>query len=199
MGINLGPVKPYVKSVADQLAALFHITNAGGWRPTDQFPDHPSGHAVDFMVNNLGTGGDARTNPVAKSTGDALADYITQNAKALGVKYIIWNGRSWNTQRGTWEKYSSTSNMHYDHVHVTWNDAPGSTIGSIPQLQTVGYGNVGLPGIDLTKVFDKVNSTAITMSVALLGLGLVGAGIWLAVSPKVTKAVNSATKTIPGL
>lgn len=196
MAINLGPVKPYVKTVADQLAALFHITNAGGWRATDQFPDHPSGHAVDFMVDNLGKGGDARTNPVAKSTGDALAEYITQNAEALGVKYIIWNGRSWNAQRGTWEKYKATDNMHYDHVHVTWNDVPGTAIGNIPQLQNVGN---GLTGVDLTKVFDKVNSTAITMSVALLGLGLVGAGIWLAVSPKVAKTVNSAVKTIPGL
>lgn len=186
MAINLGPVKPYVKQAADMLAAMFGITNAGGWRAHDQFPDHPSGHAVDFMVDNLGQGGDARTNPVAKKTGDDLSAYIIANANALGVKYIIWNGRSWNTKRDTWEKYKSTSDMHYDHVHVTWNDTPGT--GNLSPVTTP----VGLSsGVDLTKVFGKVNDTAVTVSVALLGLGLVGAGIWMAVSPKVSKAVNS--------
>ncbi len=181
MAINLGPVKPYVRQDAELLANMFAIRDAGGWRASDPFPDHPSGHAVDFMI------------PASeKAKGDALVAYIIANAKALGVKYLIWYRQSWNAKTGKWSKYTSTDNPHTDHVHVTWNDAAGT--GDFTSV-SASLANTSLPKPDLKAMFSKINDGAITLGVALLGLGLVGAGIYLTVSPKVAKAVNS----LPGI
>lgn len=125
----LGPVKPHVKAAADAIIAQFGIKTVYGWRPADPFPDHPSGLAVDFMINNLSNG---------KAVGDALADYVIKNGVALGVKYLIWYKRSYNIQRGTWEKYTSTTNPHTDHVHVTWNPKPGTGVSTDPATTPVG-------------------------------------------------------------
>jgi hypothetical protein len=113
----LGPVKPHVKAAADAIAAQFGVKTMYGWRPVDPFPDHPSGLAVDFMVSNL---------PNGKAIGDGIANYVIQNGKALGVKYLIWYRRSYNISRGTWEPYNSSPNPHTDHVHVTWNASAGT-------------------------------------------------------------------------
>lgn len=116
----LGPVKSYVKAAADAIQAQFGIKTVYGWRPADPFPDHPSGHAVDFMINDI---------PNGKATGDALAEYAIRNAKALGIKYLIWYRRSYNVARGTWQPYNQPGQPpHTDHVHITWNDVPGSGV-----------------------------------------------------------------------
>lgn len=113
----LGPVKPYVKAAADALASQFGIKTMYGWRPADPFPDHPSGHAVDFMISDLSNG---------KATGDALAEYAFQNAKALGIKYIIWYRRV-AYPPADWHPYTQAGQPpHTDHVHITWNDQPGN-------------------------------------------------------------------------
>lgn len=122
---NLGPVKPWVEAAAYWLGGRHNIKTIGGWRPSDPFPDHPSGHALDFMITS-------------KSQGDALAQDAINNAGALGVKYIIWNHNVWNPQQG-WHPYTSTSNPHTDHVHITFNDQPGTGVpgGAVPVDQPV--------------------------------------------------------------
>lgn len=150
MAIGLGPVKDYVKASADALISKFGIKSAGGWRKSDPFPDHPSGHAVDFMINDL---------PNGHAVGDALAAYIIQNAKALGVKYIIWNRRSWNPERGTWANYTG-SNPHTDHVHVTWKDAPGSgTLTDGGGISTIGLTTTGLDNTPLGPLADAIRTS----------------------------------------
>ena len=109
---NLGPVKPWVESAAYFLGPRHGIKVIGGWRRTDPFPDHPSGHALDFMIPNL-------------AVGQSLAQDAINNAGPLGVKYIIFNHRVWNPRQG-WHPYTSTSNPHTDHVHITFNDQPGT-------------------------------------------------------------------------
>lgn len=104
---DLGPVKPHVESAAYEIGPMFGISSIGGWRASDPFPDHPSGLALDFMTSD-------------RATGDALSAYVIANARRLRVKYIIWNHRTWNVTRGTWAPYTSTSNPHTDHVHVTF-------------------------------------------------------------------------------
>lgn len=114
----LGPVKPHVKAAADAIIAQFGIKTVYGWRPADPFPDHPSGLAVDFMINDI---------PNGKAVGDALADYVIKNGVALNVKYLIWYRRSYNIQRGSWQPYNQPGQPpHTDHVHVTWNPDNGS-------------------------------------------------------------------------
>lgn len=141
----LGPVKPHVKAAADAIAAQFGIKTMYGWRPADPFPDHPSGLAVDFMINDL---------PNGKAVGDALANYVIQNATALNVKYLIWYRRSWNATRKTWEPYNQPGQPpHTDHVHVTWNAVGGSDISN---LIPVSSGSDSLS--QLTDVFGQVSN-----------------------------------------
>lgn len=113
---NLGPVKSWVEQAAYKVGPMFGVKTILGWRKTDPFPDHPSGHALDFMITS-------------KSQGQQIADYLTANASALGVKYVIWNRQVWEASGRPvvgWHAYTSTSNPHTDHVHVTFNDQPGN-------------------------------------------------------------------------
>ncbi len=106
---KLGPVLTHVATLANEIGGMFKLKTIGGWRATDPFPDHPSGRAVDLMINNI---------PNGKATGQAIADYLVANDKKYRVDYIIWNERSWNSRRRTWQIYGGT-NPHTDHVHVT--------------------------------------------------------------------------------
>lgn len=117
---TLGPVKSWVYNAAYIIGPMFGIKTIYGWRKTDPFPDHPSGHALDFMTPN-------------KATGDALAAYVIQNHVALGVKYLIWYRQYWSPSTG-WEPYTQPGQgPHTDHVHVTFLDTPGSaTAGGTP-------------------------------------------------------------------
>ena len=82
----------------------------------DAFPDHPSGHAADFMVG---------TSPSGRTKGDRLAAYVQKHHKELGVDYVIWYQRIWSPARNGegWrpmdDRGSPTAN-HMDHVHITF-------------------------------------------------------------------------------
>lgn len=79
--------------------------------------DHPSGHALDFMVG--------------RATGDALADYVLAHQDDLGVSYVIWrqrinHGDGWVAMD---DRGGATAN-HYDHVHLSFSRRdPGRTPG----------------------------------------------------------------------
>lgn len=133
--LKLGAVKDYVQGYADQLATMFGIKSAGGYREHDDFSDHPSGHAVDFMITDIGKGGKANVNPDGKSVGDRLSSYAVANYKALGIKYVIWNHNVWTAAKG-WHPYTQAGQgPHDDHVHITWNDSPGTS----PPLNAADY------------------------------------------------------------
>ena len=114
---TLGPVKPWVEQAAYFLGPMFGIKTIGGWRQSDPISqDHPSGHALDYMVPD-------------KATGDALANYSVAHYQELGIKYIVWNRQIWTPQKG-WHEYTVSPgkpyNPHTDHVHETYNDTPGT-------------------------------------------------------------------------
>ena len=98
------------------------IEVVGGYRPTDPYPDHPSGRAVDVMMPDGG-----RT-PQDVALGDAIAQYFMTNADRYGVRYMIWRQRIWWRDRDPvapvdqWrmmgDRGDPTSN-HEDHVHIT--------------------------------------------------------------------------------
>lgn len=129
---NVGPVKPWVQAAADFLGSMFNVKTIGGWRKTDPFPDHPSGHALDFMVDI--------------PTGNALAEYAIANYQTLGIKYIIHDHRVWNPKQG-WHPYTSTTNPHTDHVHITFNDTPSAAF-----MNGTALGGALGSGVGLTDV-----------------------------------------------
>jgi hypothetical protein len=87
----------------------------GDWRPSDPYPDHPSGRAVDAMIP-----GDYRS-AAGIASGDKLAEWINSNAQAFGLQYTIWRqryrpaGKDWQPMAG---RGSDTAD-HRDHVHAT--------------------------------------------------------------------------------
>lgn len=105
------------------------IHDVGGWRPTDNVSqDHPTGHAVDIMVDDDGT---AATGD-REALGTAIAEFVRANAAGLGVNYIIWDNRIWSAGRAAsgWQPYCdaghcpygpspSPTALHEDHVHVS--------------------------------------------------------------------------------
>ena len=76
-------------------------------------PDHsPSQErAADFMVYE------------DKAKGDAVAQYVIDNASRFRVEYLIWQQQIYIISNGYWEpmedRGSPTAN-HMDHVHVAW-------------------------------------------------------------------------------
>jgi hypothetical protein len=136
--LNTSHLKPWVILGATEIIQKFGVRTTYAWRPVDPFPDHPSGLAVDFMISDL---------PNGHAVGQQIADYVAANGGRLGVKYLIWNRRSFNVKRGTWEPYTSTTNPHTDHVHVTWN-SDGLVGISIPVANTTDTAAVSNPLLD---------------------------------------------------
>ncbi|MBO0827273.1 MAG: hypothetical protein J2P24_05775, partial [Streptosporangiales bacterium] len=118
-----GKITPRMKALLDALQhAPSKPASIGCWRPADQFPDHPSGHACDLMFTPANT-------PKNIDAGWAMANWLVANQKVLGVKYVIWQGRIWTSYKEPehWRPYtvngcpdpSQVTVCHYDHVHVT--------------------------------------------------------------------------------
>ncbi|MGW6929725.1 hypothetical protein ACWGE0_06615 [Lentzea sp. NPDC054927] len=104
---TLDGVKPHVAQVGHHIAGKFGVEDIGGAAGRGGSGDHPSGLALDFMVNT--------------ATGNALADYVLANRKAFGVTYVIWRQR-YNDGSGftPMEDRGSPTANHMDHVHVSF-------------------------------------------------------------------------------
>lgn len=105
-----GTVTP-VAQVGNHILTKFDVDSVGGRASRGGDSDHPSGLALDFMVD--------------PETGDALADYVLANQSDFGVTYLIWqqqynDGSGWSTME---DRGSPTAN-HMDHVHVSFSGAP---------------------------------------------------------------------------
>jgi hypothetical protein len=99
---------PQVAQVGNYVKGLFPVNSVLGRGPRTGTSDHPSGLALDFMVDT--------------PTGNALADFVLANRARLGVKYVIWrqrynDGTGWSMME---DRGGVTAN-HYDHVHVSFN------------------------------------------------------------------------------
>lgn len=103
------------------------IHTFGGLRP-DPLPDHPSGRAVDIMIPD-------HQSPAGVNLGAAIAAWLKNHAKQLGIQYVIWQQRIWNIERDaegwrTMADRGSDSANHLDHVHVTtYGTAAGTDTG----------------------------------------------------------------------
>lgn len=150
---NLGPVREVTARAVAVLAPQFQIETVGGHRPSDPFPDHPSGLAADFMVPITGEG---------RATGERLAQYLTENAAAFKVEYILWQQHSWYPDRG-WrpmeDRGSPTAN-HADHVHVTFAGTKSS--GALPAasacIASEGGAQIGGSGSRVTPAEGPITS-----------------------------------------
>ncbi|MBC3193332.1 hypothetical protein H7X46_19920 [Pseudonocardia sp. C8] len=97
-----------VAEAGEKLRCMFGVDTVLGIGSRGGTSDHPSGKALDFMVDS--------------ATGDRLAEYALAHADELDIKYVIWEQRI-NTGDG-WEmqedRGGATAN-HMDHVHISFN------------------------------------------------------------------------------
>jgi hypothetical protein len=107
---------PNAKRLYGLVERIFDVHSIGGWRPYGSVPgsDHPYGRAIDVMTWSN------------RALGWRIANWAVANAGALGVKYVIFNGRIWTRSRG-WHAYRHPSDpcncnptlRHDDHVHIS--------------------------------------------------------------------------------
>jgi len=109
---QLGAVRPHVRSAAQFLGCRFGEPTILGVAGRGGASDHPSGKALDFMVD--------------RATGNAIANCALRDQEALGVSYVIWRqrinfGEGWKPMA---DRGGVTAN-HFDHVHVSFNSSAG--------------------------------------------------------------------------
>ncbi|MGQ7398569.1 LysM peptidoglycan-binding domain-containing protein [Streptococcus suis] len=110
-------LQPQVAAFRAEVANAFGITSFSGYRAGDS-GDHGKGLAIDFMV------------PQSSALGDQVAEYAIANMGAKNISYIIWKQRFYAPYASiygpayTWNLMpdrGSTTENHYDHVHVSFN------------------------------------------------------------------------------
>lgn len=106
-----GRTKPHVASAAEEIRDKFAIFNIGGYRSGPDAQDHGLGLAIDVMTT---------------IKGNAVSAWAIANAERLGITYIIWSRRIWDSRNGRgWEPYHGSS-PHTDHVHISFHPTPGT-------------------------------------------------------------------------
>lgn len=144
--------------VARAIAQKFpDIKTIGGWRPSDPFPDHPSGRAVDIMIPNYESEG-------GKKLGDAIRDYLYANRADFHIEYMIWRQEYIPSEGSSniMENLGSPTQNHFDHVHVTTVGGgmpqPGQEYAAAPEEgsqrpnQGAGCGLSGVGDVHLNSV-----------------------------------------------
>ncbi len=97
-------VRPVVAEVTEAFGVSTVLTRPGH-SPTQEL-------AADFMVYS------------DSAKGDAVAQYVIDNAARFGVEYVIWEQRIFLIGGSGWtamEDRGSITANHYDHVHVSFN------------------------------------------------------------------------------
>lgn len=134
---KLPKVNPTAKKMGNLLGNKYQIKTIGGWRASATDPKgHPSGNALDFMIDDIKDG---------SSVGDRLAADAVSNAKDYSVEYVIWEQKlyasytKWKPRKMS-DRGSKTEN-HFDHVHINFKPG-GKTPDSIGNDDGAGGGSV---------------------------------------------------------
>lgn len=86
--VGMAGVVPNARALAAYIIATYPgVRSIGGVR-ADPIPDHPSGHAIDIMVDDM-------------ALGDVILADIHSQAARFGVDYTLWRVAA-----------------HFDHIHV---------------------------------------------------------------------------------
>ncbi len=157
---GLGNVTPATRQKAAEILAA--ATSAGhkvsivwGFNPASR-PEHSSGRALDFMVDD-------------KAAGDWIADYVWRHRTRLGLRHVIWwqRIRSTVTAPGVWRTMSdrgSVTQNHRDHPHIWFLDDRYEPLAA--QVDTDGYPGaplaIGAHGAAVTRVQARLGGVPVT-------------------------------------
>lgn len=101
--------------VARAVAEVFpEVETIGGWRAQDDYPDHPSGRAVDVMIPDWDS-------DKGRKLGEEVKDYVYSNRDHFNVEYLIWRQQYIPAEGdpNQMEDRGDPTENHYDHVHIT--------------------------------------------------------------------------------
>lgn len=101
-------VQDSVGEAGIELRCRFDVETVYGVAGRAGSSDHPSGRALDLMVD--------------RDPGEDLAEYAVDNMDRLGIKYVIYRqrinfGSGWESME---DRGGATAN-HMDHVHVSFD------------------------------------------------------------------------------
>ena len=122
-----GQITARMLHLYEQTLASFPDTGWGCYspRPGTQ-SEHPLGRACDLTFGNA-----IGQYPTAEQLdyGWQVTEWMQTHAEALGVEYLIWQGKIWSLSRDAegWRPYNgggmhdpdNVTGGHYDHLHVT--------------------------------------------------------------------------------
>lgn len=117
-----GGSTPGARTLRDHLLGYFpQIASIGIYNcrviaGTSSMSLHGVGRALDVMIPTID--GDADN-----GAGDPIAQFLIENAEALGLQMIIWDGSIWNAARSPRHYVYNGSNPHRDHLHIELNEA----------------------------------------------------------------------------
>lgn len=123
--VSCDPVeKPGPTAVRQLLLDTYGKANAAGIARSCSVggtSEHKEGRAYDWMVDS--------NDATDKAKGDAFVAWLSGadaqgvaggNAHRLGIQYVIWNKRTWQSWTGKWKAYTGAS-PHADHVHISFS------------------------------------------------------------------------------
>jgi len=122
-----GQITERTAHVLAQVREQFPTTAWSCWSPrVGDTSEHPLGRACDGTFgNSIGTAATGN----ALDLGWKVTNWLKANAQALGVEYLIWQGRIWSVARSSegWRPYDgggmhdphSVTGGHFDHLHFT--------------------------------------------------------------------------------
>lgn len=107
------------REIGDYVKATFAgVSGYGGYacRPntanTSQLSVHGTGRAIDIMIP-------LKNGDADNARGDQIANFLVQNAEAIGIQFIIWDRNDWGASRSLPKLRSyGGPNPHKDHLHV---------------------------------------------------------------------------------
>jgi septal ring factor EnvC (AmiA/AmiB activator) len=111
---------PRMAAIRDEIIRKFGAPYpVGCLRPGDP-GEHGSGRACDFMMS----AGGAMPSAANRELGWQIAEYAKANADRLGVMYVIWEQKIWDSRNpgAGWKPMAdrgSITQNHYDHVHIS--------------------------------------------------------------------------------
>lgn len=120
-GFSLGDkCDPWATKVGEYLHKHWGNNQKGvgtiGCQREDHDSDHNSGNALDYMTKPHDE----------QALGNEVATFLMKNAKALSIKYLIWEQKIWNPSKdpyGKWRDMKSRGTItadHFDHIHISF-------------------------------------------------------------------------------
>jgi hypothetical protein len=119
-----GCVTPRTAHLVKQLEARFGPLPMWCWapRPANPTSDHPAGRACDITIGEIGR----YPTPSERDRGWTITRWTIDNSRALGLAYIIFDGRIYSPGSG-WRTYTGggvynpnhPTGGHYDHIHIS--------------------------------------------------------------------------------